>query len=267
MKLLIIGLGSIGTRHLTNALALGCEVWIHEPDESRRQAAAKLAHGVLETWTDQRFDAVMVCSPAETHLQLAQKAVSMRIPVFVEKPLGALDQIEDWRRLVAEARDLTTQVGYVLRFHPVMRAMKAMQPTDGLLSVECNMRTWPGSARDGVPLLECSHEIDAALWFGAPQRVSAGRSDGRGSGIVIGAFSIAVNPDSDKYHRVWDVSNEQVDCRVVFHSPEALGAQMYEDELLHFLDCVHDKRQTDCPLADGLTVLEVCQQIEQKAAA
>lgn len=268
MKLLIIGGGSIGTRHGHNAKAQGCDVWVADPDEGQREKATQWANGVIPSWTtNQRFDAVMVCSPAETHLQWARQAVAMRIPVFVEKPLGTLDQIEDWRQLVRDAEGLTTMVGYCLRFQWRARAMhNAIAPAESLaLTVTCDQASWPGH-HYGHPLLELSHEIDLALWCGLSTTGMVALVSDRGAGFRTENGKVYLDGGAPQYYREWRGLGKLTGYRTVFNAPEELGIEMYVDELRHFLDCAREGRQTDCPLADGLRVLEVCQQIEQVAA-
>lgn len=274
MKLTIVGGGSIGERHLANALSLGCQVTVYEPrperaDYLRANYPATVLSGLSP---DDHWDAVMVCTPWDQHLLFAQEAVRRRTPLFVEKPLGSLEQIEDWRTLVAEAGDLVTQVGYMLRFHRKAIALRALvddRARAGYFRLSCDMAQWNGGSY-GPPLLECSHELDLALWFGAPPVVS-NRVDQSSSDVIrLGSdWMVFWTSSSERYWRFWslgeDASEDQVYAHVAFDSPDKLGTLMYYDELAHFLDCTQTGRQTDCPLADGLRVLEVCKQVEGMA--
>jgi predicted dehydrogenase len=267
MRLAIIGCGSIGTRHLKNALALGCEVSVADVDPERPGSA--LALGATR-WSfyygasvETQLDALMVCTPYDMHIAWAQWAIDRKVPVFVEKPLGSLDQIEDWRRLVDHSQGLVTQVGYQCRFHPKARAMKALGPFHGAgFSCSVDTRKWPGKSY-GPAWLEASHDLDLALWMGAPLEVT---SAARGTAVLGESWAVYVN-DNAEYQRHWFASSERASCSVRFDSPEELGDQMYVDELKHFLDCVQSGRQTDVPLSDGLRVLEVCKQVEEMARA
>ncbi len=268
MKLAIVGVGSIGTRHLKNALALGCEVFACESDDERRKSVR--AHfpsihvfdelGLLGCV--QPCDAWLVCTPYDKHLFWAQEAVRRRIPVFVEKPLGSLDQIEDWRALVKASEGLTTQVGYQCRWHPKARAMKLLfpQPQYGTFGCRVDVKSWPGQSY-GPLWLEASHDLDLALWMGAETSVDSVTP----FGANLGAWTVDVSEGA--YIRWWSVGGDSEGASVEFNLPEELGDQMYVDELQHFLDCVQEGIQTECPLFDGLRVLEVCQQIEQMARA
>jgi predicted dehydrogenase len=275
VKLAIIGCGSIGMRHLKNALALGCDVFVDDTDVNRVSAALDL--GATSYFVPTQLDALMVCTPYDVHLQWAQWAIERRMPLFVEKPLGSLDQIEDWRRLVEQSKGLVTQVGYQCRFHPMALAIASIRPQSGSVEAMCDMSKWPGSARYGSPILEMSHEIDLACWWTGFSRVSRLDQPKRRQQSVV--FTLADESDSDdfgvelwwksqRYDRTWGGESWRSGHAKVyasFSSPEELGDQMYVDELKHFLECVQSGRQTDVPLSDGLRVLEVCKQVEEMA--
>src|SRR3990167_9168128 len=93
------GCGSIGKRHIANALSLGCTIVAADP-------VAVPIPGVL-WYTDWRRaladhgDAagVVISSPTEHHLDQLMEAAHAGIPAFVEKPLLT---VRDYRQLAAE---------------------------------------------------------------------------------------------------------------------------------------------------------------------
>lgn len=274
MRVAVIGCGSIGMRHVKNALALGCEVTAIEQSGERRDMLTAQFPAVEVTYGwDVSHDAAIVATPYDEHYPYAELAVGAGKPLFVEKPLGSLDEIEDWRQLVQASASLITQVGYQCRFHPKARAMKLLfqkQPERGMLEVGtfycyCDISTWPGASY-GPLLLEASHDIDLALWLGAPGQVErVHRTDQETSFCLGDRWNVCIGSRRE-YLRVWSVGTlDDEGATVAFESPEELGDEMYVDELKHFLDCVQSGRQTDVPLADGLRVLEVCQQVEAMA--
>ena len=93
MRVVILGAGSIGLRHLRNARALGHRIAaVFEPDPGRRAEAAALADaGALVTGDEAAAlgvaaDAALVCSPTHRHLEQARAAVARGWHVLVEKP-------------------------------------------------------------------------------------------------------------------------------------------------------------------------------------
>jgi myo-inositol 2-dehydrogenase/D-chiro-inositol 1-dehydrogenase len=130
----IIGTGVMGTDH-ARILAAGIagarlagvqDVSRERADALARETGAKVYDEPLSLIADEAIDAVMICSPDPTHHQLALSAIAVGKPVLVEKPLAStlaearqvLDaEMKHGRRLV--------QVGFMRRFDPGYRAMKA----------------------------------------------------------------------------------------------------------------------------------------------
>lgn len=270
MRVAVIGLGSAGRRHVGNLLALGCEVYGDDPHPSSRARCLEQYPQVVildNHALDYPIDAWVMASPWNTHLHWVELAIELRRPFFVEKPLGSLEQLPRWRE-IAQMDLPVNQVGYQCRFHPRIKAMLAHvgAPDRGGFYCDCDMRLWPGKSY-GPTLLECSHDLDLALWCGAPSTVSSAYySETTGFNIWLDPnerWLVSLSCESAGYSRYWGIGNRQRDASSRFLSPQELGDQMYRDELAHFLDCVREQKPTICPLSDGLRVLEVCQQVEQ----
>ena len=70
--------------------------------------------------------AVIVSTPAETHFEIAKKALEKRCNVLVEKPITLeLEHAEELNRIALE-KNLILMVGHVLLFHPAVIKMKEM---------------------------------------------------------------------------------------------------------------------------------------------
>ncbi|MCW5221421.1 gfo/Idh/MocA family oxidoreductase [Verminephrobacter aporrectodeae subsp. tuberculatae] len=199
-RILCISLGSIGRRHLRNARALlpraRIAVWRqHRPADGSVPEGADEVATSLQQALDFMPDAVLVSSPASAHVANARPFVQRNLPVFLEKPLAARGQdLGDFPAL-CRASSGFTMVGYVLRFLPVLQAIRQALH-DGLpgqvhtarAEVGQYLPDWrPGSDyRQGVSgqdklgggaLLELSHEIDYATWlFGWPQSLQCSRA-------------------------------------------------------------------------------------------
>jgi predicted dehydrogenase len=129
-RVLLIGGGGIGERHLRCFLATGrCAVAVAEVNPDRL-AALRAAYGV-DGGTDAstllasgRFDAVVVATPAPLHLPFARLALEHGCHVLIEKPLALeLDGID---ALLSQARaaNRTVAVGYVFRANPLFQAAR-----------------------------------------------------------------------------------------------------------------------------------------------
>jgi predicted dehydrogenase len=271
MHIGVIGLGSIGRRHVGNLLSLGCDVYGFDEDvRAYPKAKEQYPNLVLNPVAfngrmdgTPYLDAVVIATPWNTHLEWVEWAVARRLPFFVEKPLGSLEQLPRWREIAAMDLPIN-QVGYQCRFHPKAQALKLLfhEPDYGTCWCCVDMRTWPGTY--GPFLLEASHEIDMALHLGARlDDVRAWHVAGKHV-IGIGAWNVHM-ADRSEYCRSWSVrTHSDEGATVEFNCPEELGDQMYVDEMKHFLECVQRQVPTSVPLADGLRVLEVIAQVEAR---
>lgn len=120
MKLLIIGCGSIGSRHARNAQALGHSVVLSDHDPARGQYADYKA--ALEK---ERVGAAIVALPSNLHVEAAQYLAEKGIPIFMEKPLAtSLDGLDELIRLVGEKKVITL-MGQSYRWHEGLLTLKA----------------------------------------------------------------------------------------------------------------------------------------------
>jgi predicted dehydrogenase len=190
-RFLVIGCGSIGTRHLRNLIELGQHDLIaFDPDEGRRRALRdELPVEVvddLESGWNRAPAAAIVATPTSSHLELALAAAARGCHFLVEKPLS--DSLEETGRLAKLVADhaLVSLVGCNMRFHPGVRALHELV-VDGVLGRILTARfeagqylpDWrPGtdyrqsySARSelgGGIVLDAIHELDYAGWLLGP---------------------------------------------------------------------------------------------------
>ena len=132
-RVLIVGTGSIGERHLRCFLATGVEAGIVEPNASLRSEVAQeygVAHAfesLEEAFADRsgwRADAVVICTPANMHVAMARAAVAAGCHVLIEKPLSTnCDEVSDLLREAADA-DRVVGLAYVYRAHPASAAAR-----------------------------------------------------------------------------------------------------------------------------------------------
>jgi len=128
-RVLVVGAGSIGERHLRCFARTGARVAVCEANEARAAEVAKRS-GVDEVHTSfdealaSSFDAVVVATPAPLHVPMARRLAVHGCHLLVEKPLStSLDGVAELQAEVA-ARGLIAGVGYVYRAHPALRALR-----------------------------------------------------------------------------------------------------------------------------------------------
>jgi predicted dehydrogenase len=129
-RLLIIGVGSIGERHLRCFRATGrAEVSFVEINAELRRSVAerygiRSSYSELETALAERPDMAVIATPAPLHIPIALRLAEAGIHLLIEKPLStSLDGVERLRQSVEE-RGLVAAVAYVYRVHPCLVAMK-----------------------------------------------------------------------------------------------------------------------------------------------
>ncbi len=143
MRVLFVGLGSIGQRHLRNLKQLlGDDLQVHayrvrgqniKLNEGGVEEGAELeadynirVHQDLQEALACAPDAAFVCNPNSLHVPVALACAKAGVAVFLEKPLSAdLDGVAELDALVRE-RQLLLYVGYNYRFHPGLLRMKAL---------------------------------------------------------------------------------------------------------------------------------------------
>lgn len=131
-RVLVVGAGSIGERHLRCFGATGrAELSFCEPNETLRHTIAE-RYGVegyagLDAAVERgrRFDVAVVATPAPLHIPIATRLAEAGVHLLIEKPLStSLDGIDVLQNVV-ERNEVTVGVAYVLRAHPLLRAMQA----------------------------------------------------------------------------------------------------------------------------------------------
>ena len=210
MKILVVGLGGIGQRHIRNLRSLlGAQVELLAVDPRRdvpvlTDQLQVEAGSTLEKKYDLRIfqeleaalavkpDAVFICNPTSLHVPTAIRAAETGCDLFIEKPLSHnLEKVEDLIHL-AESRSLKTAVGYQMRFHPCMQRLHELvqrNQVGRILSVRAEVGEYlPGwhtyedyrqlyASRQqlgGGVILTQIHEFDYLYWlFGTPRRVFA----------------------------------------------------------------------------------------------
>jgi predicted dehydrogenase len=129
-QVLVVGVGSIGERHLRCFAATGrASVTLCELNPDLRRTVAE-RYSVAEVFGDldaalaAKPEVVVVCTPAHLHTPMALAAVRAGAHVLIEKPLSTTpDGIDELQREV-EQRRAVAGVAYVYRAHPALGAMR-----------------------------------------------------------------------------------------------------------------------------------------------
>jgi predicted dehydrogenase len=193
----IIGLGSIGCRHLRLARELRSELNIIavRSGMGKKLEEEKLANTIvysLEDAVDCGIEAAIIATPAVYHVKQAIELMERGIHVLIEKPLShSLDNINELFKMQKKSKSVCL-VGYCLRYNPGALKFNELLNKNKIgqilhIQVDCGsyLPDWrkgkdyrksvsAKSELGGGVLLELSHELDYIRWFfGEMKSVSA----------------------------------------------------------------------------------------------
>ena len=195
--LAIVGLGSIGRRHLRLISEIRPDIKIivvrsgHGSACDEEKMAVKITDSIGDA-IKEGIQAAIISSPATLHLKQSLELAKNGIHLLIEKPIShTSDRVKELLKIVNENR-ITTMVGYVLRYD--LGAIKFKNWLDNKIKgkilharIECGsyLPDWRPDQDyrktvsalpelGGGVLLELSHELDYLHWFfGNPVDVQA----------------------------------------------------------------------------------------------
>jgi UDP-N-acetylglucosamine 3-dehydrogenase len=200
VKVLLVGLGRWGEKHLRVLTELGVELWIADVSPERRAFAVRAGVPADRAVDDiaaalPDVDAVDLVTPADSHLSLATAVLRAGKDCFIEKPLV---------RTVAEGNALAAtqartgrivQVGHVFRFHPVTEVLRQWLASGEVGAVRYCTGRFAGFKRPrtdvGVTLTDAIHYFDLFTYLlgQPPTAVTASLRDHLGRGLDDCSFS------------------------------------------------------------------------------
>lgn len=130
MKILIIGVGSIGTRHFKNLSGMGFnDIIVCDPDKGKLKNILAIKNvpiyqNIKVALKKEKPEIVLVCTPPRLHAKLAGLALNIGANVFIEKPfsnslLGINNLIKK-----ADKKKKVIMVACNFRFHQGLIALK-----------------------------------------------------------------------------------------------------------------------------------------------
>ncbi|MDA9285254.1 Gfo/Idh/MocA family oxidoreductase [Pseudomonadales bacterium] len=194
-RVLIVGYGSIGKRHLSIVRETLPNADIRILRHLPQFDVPKLANGSfdsLQVACDFKPNVSIIANPAPFHIEVANALASVGSHILMEKPISANAVGVKSLINLMRSKALVLQIGYNLRFLPSLAWYRNHVLAGGLgdiLSVRCEFgqylpswrpdtdyRQGVSARRDlgGGVMLELSHELDYLRWiFGEVEWVSA----------------------------------------------------------------------------------------------
>jgi predicted dehydrogenase len=191
MRVLIIGLGSIASKHIfaLRKLVPGVTIYALRSHLDARQEEGIINIFDLEAVKEQ-LNFAIISNPTAAHYITIKQLLPLRIPLFIEKPL--FHTLENGDSLISQCNtaQVATYVACNLRFHPCVREMKAyLEKSEGTINevnVYCGSYL-PGwrpqqdfrKSYSAIPEmgggvhLDLIHELDYICWLlGRPDHTS-----------------------------------------------------------------------------------------------
>lgn len=193
MKVLVIGGGSIGQRHIKNLQDIkGIKVTACTRNSNLGPQLGVATYADLnEAWRGQPT-VVIVANITSQHMPIALVAAERGCHLLIEKPLSHATQGSEALKSIRNRKKLVVMVGCNMRFHPALRVIKqalAEKSIGAVLAVEAHSGSYlpdwrPGRdyrscysslvRQGGGVILDLIHELDYLFWFfGKVQAVTA----------------------------------------------------------------------------------------------
>lgn len=186
LKILVVGYGSIGKRHVNNLMKFkNIEILICSKNKEANNLKKKgiQVYDSLSKCLNEKPDIGFVCNVTSLHVKTATKLAKIGCHLFIEKPLSnSLTGIDPLLDLIKKKK-LITMVGCNMRFHKCIHEIKKILQHDEIgkvISVRAesgsylpnwhpyeNYKTSYASLKKlgGGVVLTSIHEIDYLCWF------------------------------------------------------------------------------------------------------
>jgi UDP-N-acetylglucosamine 3-dehydrogenase len=187
LKAAVIGVGSMGRHHarVYSEIATAELVGVADanPETGRRVADRYRVPAYTdyeELLTQEKPDIVTVAVPTRYHREVAEAAMESGAEALVEKPIAA--NVDEGKALIAKAETLGRKlmVGHIVRFSPVIQALKTHLDAGELgriFQIACRrVGPFPARVRDvGVVVDLAPHDLDVMRFISGhePIRVYA----------------------------------------------------------------------------------------------
>jgi predicted dehydrogenase len=192
IKLGLVGCGKQASKHIVCLKRIPqAEIVLSDVHKDLAQDLAQKEECHLidypeDIFSDEEIQAVIICTPTQTHVPLIKKALDSNKHVFCEKPLSdnpeEINELKQW----ADNSNLIVMIGYVYRFVPVFdecyRIMRSRniggeslilgKPLTGFfrLGGRGSHQTWKHQKESGGGAINemLVHMIDLANWYCGP---------------------------------------------------------------------------------------------------
>ncbi len=263
----IVGIGSIGSKHIDTLLGLGYTNLVGV-DTKPRQDESRLP--IISTIDELEYFKPthgIICTPPDWHYHHAKYFVDRGIPVFIEKPLTVATGEASALLATAHMNKSIIAVGYMERAHGIIQSAKRYISQLRMNSpvtrgyIECYWRATSKTYMLDVAR-ESSHAIDTAQYvFGKIQSVRVRSKDTVSCDLELiceddVTVSVMMNMAADPLRKISVYTEKDAYVSTYGNSPEEWEF-CYREELQAFLD-----GKPLCSGEDGLRVVKVLEAIQ-----
>jgi len=149
-KVLVIGCGSIGQRHIRNLRILGITniIAFRSKRGHFQDLPQELSVTEINSWDEvlnEKPDVAIIANPTSLHLEYVLKLLPLLKGIFVEKPLShSMDGIDTLISEIDKHRTVLF-VGHNLMFHPIAKTIKHFIDANELgnmINIQCQVGQW-----------------------------------------------------------------------------------------------------------------------------
>lgn len=235
MKILIVGLGSIGQRHAACLQKIKnvelAALRTHKGTLREKSGFNEFYH--LDDATRFRPDGVIICNPTSLHVETALPFLKTGAKVLVEKPIA--DSVADAEKLLSYEEQI--RVAYCLRFLPLINIINEISTAEKIFKVSfkrsfylpkwhpyADYRTEYTAKKEmgGGVIRTLSHEIDLMLYlFGEPLSIT---------GVTDKISPLEIDTDDFAFVSCKATNGARINFELDFFSPKNVNiAELFTD--------------------------------------
>ncbi len=193
LKILIVGAGSIGRRHIKNLLKIGCTnlVICDSNQDLLARVGIEFQVKTQTNYTKNQFDVAFICTPHTSHVPIAARLAQKKVHLFIEKPVSSSKLGLTKLSKIVLKNKLNVMVACNYRYHPgLLLLKKQLLRADTKVYFahadfgfylpfwhpESNYKVEYSAQKKlgGGVVLDRIHEIDYIYWlFGKPEKIKA----------------------------------------------------------------------------------------------
>jgi predicted dehydrogenase len=162
MRIVVVGAGSIGRRHIENLTSLGVD-------------AVCVPYRAYTPNVLDHCDGVVIATATNVRFELIAHAAERDLPMYIEKPLAF--RIDDLNKILCTIEHVAHRsvLGFMMRYHPALRVLADFDLSDAFhfsFDIGHDVTQWrdnwtfsdsyASKAEGGGVLLDLCHEIDMA---------------------------------------------------------------------------------------------------------